>query len=158
MTTTFTRLVFDVRIDHDHGTTVVSLAGELDIAGVPRLRSVVEGLVSAGHHNIVMDLHDLTFCDSTGLGAFLRFERLLTAAGGTLQLRAPCPTVLRLFEITALGDRSGLIACPRCLTPGRRATPRRRCAWRHRAVSCSCAGMRTSASRRLGRCRCATGP
>lgn len=101
---------FGITVDHDHPTTVVALDGELDVEGVPRLRSVVEGLVAADHRDLVIDLRELTFCDSTGLGAFVGFHNLLDAAGGRLALREPCATVLRLFEITALDRALNLTA------------------------------------------------
>jgi anti-sigma B factor antagonist len=96
------RQMFEITVEHDRAATVVTLRGELDIAGVPRLRSTIEGLAGAGHLNVVVDLDDLEFCDSTGLGTFVGLHHHLDDVGGSLRLRRPCPAVQRILEITAL--------------------------------------------------------
>ncbi|WP_043468173.1 STAS domain-containing protein, partial [Kitasatospora sp. MBT66] len=58
-------LTIDVRT-HSTGATVVVLSGELDHQTAPRLRRVLER-TPAGLP-LVLDLTDLRFCDSVGIG------------------------------------------------------------------------------------------
>ncbi|MFD7160486.1 STAS domain-containing protein [Kribbella sp. NPDC059898] len=64
---------------------VVAVAGELDFGSTRELLAVAEPLARAGR-SIVLDLVDLTFCDSTGLSALVRLHRQAEAAGGELRL------------------------------------------------------------------------
>jgi anti-anti-sigma factor len=83
---------------------VVSLAGELDIGSAPELAERARVLVTAGHVRLVLDLTDLTFCDSTGLAAFVRAKNDCQRSGGYLRLAAPTPNVARILAVVGLLD------------------------------------------------------
>jgi len=51
---------------------VVALSGELDIACAAELEKRINELVGGGHIRLIVDLTDLGFCDSTGIGTFVR--------------------------------------------------------------------------------------
>ena len=72
--------------------TVLTLAGELDMATTPLLREALDGL--DGECSVVLDVGDLTFLDSNGLHAI--FSR---AATHDLALARPHPNILRLLEV-----------------------------------------------------------
>ena len=63
-----------------------------------------------GMRAIDIDLTPVTFCDCSGLNAFLEASRLTRAAGGMLRLRHPSPMVARLFALT--GSESLLYGTP----------------------------------------------
>lgn len=46
--------------------TVVHVAGEIDVYTAPALREELAGLVDAGKTDLVVDLTDVSFMDSTG--------------------------------------------------------------------------------------------
>jgi anti-sigma B factor antagonist len=96
-------------VEHDHATTIVTLRGELDVATVPRLRSMVAGLLATGHLDVVLDLHELASCDSTALDVLVGIHQRLDDEGGHLQLRGACARVLRVLEITALNRELDLV-------------------------------------------------
>jgi anti-sigma B factor antagonist len=81
--------------------TVVVLAGELDLADAP---SVSSQLLAAADNNgrVAVDLHGVTFIDSTAIGALVGVQRTLKERGGSLILRRPSRAVARLLELTAL--------------------------------------------------------
>ncbi|MGA8112050.1 MAG: STAS domain-containing protein, partial [Actinocatenispora sp.] len=50
------------------GALVASLRGELDVASVDETRGRIMEMIDAGWRRLVVDLSELEFCDSTGLG------------------------------------------------------------------------------------------
>jgi len=86
----------------DHGgTCVVTLTGELDMTTAPAFADCIQRLLPGSPH-IVADLSALEFCDSTGMGRFVRAADDCRAVGGWLRLAAPRPPVARVLAITGL--------------------------------------------------------
>ena len=85
------------------GWDVLSVAGEVDIATAGQLRQRVEELAPPAV-NLALDLTDVGFMDSTGLGVLVATPRALTRAGGNLAVVAGQPSLIKIFEITSLGQ------------------------------------------------------
>lgn len=83
------------------GPAVVVLAGELDLADAPAVSSQLHAAAGADGR-VVVDLHGVTFIDSTAIGALVGVQRALKERGGTMVLRRPSRAVARLLELTAL--------------------------------------------------------
>jgi len=75
---------------------IVSLGGELDMATVEGLS---DWLVDISGSTVVIDLSELTFMDSSGIGAMVRAKNEL---GDSLVLTRPQPNVRRVIEVTGL--------------------------------------------------------
>ncbi|MCX5366560.1 STAS domain-containing protein [Streptomyces sp. NBC_00124] len=85
---------------HDCDTrALVTLAGEIDLATAPLLRSALTACVHDGIRTVDVDLTAVTFCDVSGLNVFLALSRLANDAGMTLQLHYPPLTLARIIEI-----------------------------------------------------------
>jgi anti-sigma B factor antagonist len=100
MTTAFERAAW-VDVSQDTGTLILRLCGELDVAS----RDVIEPAVLAAiptAYTVILDLSDLTFCDSSGLTMFLAAKEMAEAEGTTLRLRNPRPNVARVLEISGV--------------------------------------------------------
>jgi len=86
-----------VRADHD----ALRVSGELDIRTCGELERIAGQRADTGQR-VVLDLSELTFCDSTGLAGLVRLHKRATAAGGSLVLRAPSRRVQNLLSMTGL--------------------------------------------------------
>ena len=93
-------LVEEVASDPAAGSTL-RIHGELDISTADQLRRAVAPYIAAGGR-LVLDLSQVTFCDSTGLAVLVGVHKRLAAAGGALELRAPVQRVQHLLTITGL--------------------------------------------------------
>ena len=82
---------------------ILGVAGELDAATVPRLREQLEQCLSGGCRWLLVDLHELEYIDSTGLGLLIGAAKRLAEAGGDLAIACPRPNVMRVFEISGTG-------------------------------------------------------
>jgi anti-anti-sigma factor len=81
------------------GGRLFALNGELDAS---TCRGLAEHLIGPAGSLVVVDLRQLTFIDSSGLGAIHTARQTAISDGGTLVLCRPCPTVYRVLEITGL--------------------------------------------------------
>jgi anti-anti-sigma factor len=91
--------LFGVTSSDFDGGRLVALRGELDASTCPRL---TEHLIGLPGSLVVVDLHQLTFIDSSGLGAIHSGRRLAIACGGNLVVCRPSARVYRVLEITGL--------------------------------------------------------
>ncbi|MFI6975263.1 STAS domain-containing protein [Streptomyces phaeochromogenes] len=94
-------------IVHRHDTdnrTLVSLAGEIDLNSAPLVRASLERCLHDGVRAIDVDVTAVTFCDCSGLNAFLYALLHTAAAGGSLRLVHPSPALERLVTLTGSGS------------------------------------------------------
>ncbi|MFI9255656.1 STAS domain-containing protein [Streptomyces sp. NPDC053069] len=68
---------------------VLRVSGELDLMTSPVLRQRVHDVVADGHHSLVVDLSDVFFCDSSGVGVLIAARRLIRSCQGSLRLILP---------------------------------------------------------------------
>jgi anti-sigma B factor antagonist len=81
---------------------VVVLRGELDFDKAPTFGRVLEELLTEGEREVVVDLSELTFIDSSGISVLVGAARAAAAEQGTLVVAAPRPHVQRVFDIVNL--------------------------------------------------------
>ncbi|WP_406513984.1 STAS domain-containing protein [Streptomyces sp. NBC_00161] len=83
-------------------SVVVRVGGEMDIDWAPLLYEALESVITRPDcpGEIVVDLAELTFCDSSGLDALLQARLTAEGHGRTIRLHAPSPQVTRLLEVT----------------------------------------------------------
>ena len=80
------------------GTTVVRLAGELDVAALPQLRDILE---KAGRPatKVLVDLSDVTFLDAGVVGALLAARTAIGARGVRLVAVGACGMPGRVVQL-----------------------------------------------------------
>ncbi|MGA5823777.1 STAS domain-containing protein [Kitasatospora sp. NPDC094028] len=82
-------------------TTVVRLHGELDVLTTSDLVPALLGLAQEGDRELVLDLSDVSFCDSSGASSFLQVNRQL-AAGTRLLLRSIARQPAKVLKLLGL--------------------------------------------------------
>jgi anti-sigma B factor antagonist len=93
---------FAVVIGFEADTLVLRVVGELDSYTAPTLRTCALDQITAGVSDVVIDLSEMTFIDSSGLNALVRARMRVEALGGSLRLRGPSPQTRKLLEITTV--------------------------------------------------------
>jgi anti-sigma B factor antagonist len=84
--------------------TVITLQGNL--MGGPdasALNSTIHELVEKGTTRVVLDLHEVQFMNSSGLGILIGGASTLKTAGGGLAIAGASEKILALITITRLG-------------------------------------------------------
>jgi anti-sigma B factor antagonist len=88
--------------DVDGGKTIVAVGGEIDVYTAPKLRDKITELVASGVYDIVIDMEQVEFLDSTGLGVLVGGLKKVRAHDGSLQLVCNQDRLLKIFRITGL--------------------------------------------------------
>lgn len=81
---------------------VVSITGRLTASGAPLLRAEVRDIIDAGTVQLVVDLADTEFIDSSGLGALIGGLKTARQAGGDLRIAAVPEKVNAVLRLTNL--------------------------------------------------------
>ncbi|GAA2435543.1 anti-sigma factor antagonist BldG [Actinomadura vinacea] len=82
--------------------TVVKISGEIDVFTSPRLRENLLDIIDNGALHLVVDLSDVTFLDSTGLGVLVGIYHRLRARDGSMSFMGVNDRVRRVFHVTQL--------------------------------------------------------
>lgn len=81
----------------------VVIAGELDHFAAPQIRHMLDDVLrDPSITDVVLDLENLTFMDSSGIGVLLGRLRILQSRGGTLSVKNMQPSVEKLFRLSGL--------------------------------------------------------
>lgn len=97
--------LFQIDVSSAEGDVkVVALRGELDFDGAPAFARALEELRADGEREVIVDLSELTFIDSSGISVLVGAARAATAEQGTLVVAAPTPHVQRVFDIVSLSE------------------------------------------------------
>ena len=86
----------------EDGRTIVAVGGEIDVYTAPKLRDKITELVGEGNHQLVIDMENVDFLDSTGLGVLVGGLKKVRAHDGSMELICTQERLLKIFRITGL--------------------------------------------------------
>jgi anti-sigma B factor antagonist len=88
--------------DNSGGVTIVRPThARLDASTAPALREVLIERISKGERTIILDLRDVTFMDSSALGALIAAAKRLGPTG-TIAVAGLAAPVAKLFAVTRM--------------------------------------------------------
>ena len=90
--------------------SVVTVAGEVDVYTAAQLRAALDEEIAAGRAHLVVDLDEVSFLDSTGLGVLVGRLKLVRNRSGWLRIVCSNDRILRVFRITGLDKVFGIHA------------------------------------------------
>ncbi len=90
----------NVRSLDEGDARICEAGGELDAYTAPDLRDALDGELGDGNAVLVVDLKDLTYLDSTGLGILVGTAKRCRQAGGDLAVACTRPNLLKIFQIS----------------------------------------------------------
>jgi len=93
---------FDITHELGPRACVVRLAGDVDMAVVPELRSSLDISLDAGCANVVLDLTEVTYADSSALGLLVWLDHRLRPLGGRMVIAGASADVSRILELSGL--------------------------------------------------------
>jgi anti-sigma B factor antagonist len=93
---------FEVSDSVRPGVAVLDVRAEVDLATSPELHERLTELIATRPELLVVNLTDVTFMDSTGLGVLVTAVKGSRAAGGDLRLVVTHPQITKLLEVAGL--------------------------------------------------------
>ncbi len=91
-----------MKLDVNGDTLRISAVNQLGAANANSFRDWVREALSDGEKNLDIDLSQMTFLDSCGLGALVALHKLVRNRSGTLRLLHPQPPVQQILELTRM--------------------------------------------------------
>jgi anti-sigma B factor antagonist len=96
-------LTFQATPRQANGATVVDVSGRITLGdGSTILRELLRDLAQKGHKHIVLNLADVNYIDSSGIGELVSAYTSLKKQGGELKLLSLTTKVHDLLQITRL--------------------------------------------------------
>jgi len=103
MTTTTERPPFDLSVTEHDGAKVFHLKGRLmDQQQADHLMQVLDEHLTGEHVNVVLDMNELQYMNSTGLNIMISVLTRIRKAGGDVMLASLSMGVRQLFIVTKL--------------------------------------------------------
>jgi anti-anti-sigma factor len=96
------------RMDTEGGVVRVTLAGEIDVANVAGLDELLVDAVDRAAVEIVVDLRDVSFLDSSGLRSLLSAHARGVQTGKVVRVGEVSSTVAKMLRITDTASTLGL--------------------------------------------------
>jgi len=94
---------FDVNTEKlSEGQYVISLSGEVDLYTAPEFKQQLLEVIEQGGRDVIVDLSNTTFIDSTTLGVLVGGVKRLRTNEGQLSLVCSDRNITKIFEITGL--------------------------------------------------------
>jgi anti-sigma B factor antagonist len=89
-------------VERGPASITVAVAGEIDAASAPALRSYLNDCLSEGYTEITLDLTEMTFIDSSGLGVVVGVINQLRKQDGRVIICNPPPIAVQVLRISGL--------------------------------------------------------
>lgn len=91
-----------IKVRDSNGTPVIELGGELDAYTCSRFREAVIEVIQNGHTNIIINMEDVEYIDSSGLGTLVGGLKRVSEQKGTIAIICASTQIKKVFEITGL--------------------------------------------------------
>lgn len=89
---------------------VVRATGEIDVYTAPDFKSSISQAMNSGAKNLVIDLTDVSYMDSSGFGTLLGATKRLRPKGGKINLVGCSEAIERMLKITRLDSIFGMFS------------------------------------------------
>jgi anti-sigma B factor antagonist len=90
------------------GLNVLDAVGEIDIFTTPAFKSAVYDVISRGQKQLIINMEQVAYMDSSGFGALLGATKQLRPAGGKVNLVKCNRPISRMLRITRLDTIFGV--------------------------------------------------
>ena len=92
-----------VEISDKENDFEVYIKGEIDLNNINQIENILDEGIKKGK-NIIIDMKDVRFIDSTGIGLLVKTYKTLKSEGKTIEIRNAVGNVRKVFKITCLED------------------------------------------------------
>ncbi len=92
-----------MEIKNENGASVAMISGEIDHHNAKELRTQLDRyIISSKPPELVIDLGNITFMDSSGIGLIMGRCRLMQECGGRLIVHSPQPYIKRVLKLSGI--------------------------------------------------------
>lgn len=95
--------MFDKKIVNEDKVQTIKLIGDLDVYSEDEFKSFIDEEIDP-NKDITIDLKDLEYLDSTGLGMFMNIYKMVNENGKDIKIINAKDNIKKLFKITDLTE------------------------------------------------------
>ncbi|THF72847.1 STAS domain-containing protein [Cohnella fermenti] len=90
------------RTENKEGLTVIHLSGELDLEVASQMRTAMEPLVELTDRKLVLNMRDLKYIDSTGIGILIGIVKARHSRQAPFAVEDVSDHIRKLFDMTGI--------------------------------------------------------
>lgn len=94
----------EVKHTEEVGKDILYLRGEVDAYTITELKDAFKVVMQKENHEVIIDLEEVTYMDSTGLGVFISALKSAKENNSELKIINIQDRIYRLFQITGLNE------------------------------------------------------
>jgi anti-sigma B factor antagonist len=91
-----------LRTENKEGKCIVYVGGELDLESAAQMRAMMSPLVELTDRELTLNLRELRYVDSTGIGIFVSVLKARHAKNAAFAVEAVPPNIRKLFDMTGI--------------------------------------------------------
>jgi len=95
-------LDFSVEMNEVNGIPIIKINGEIDVYNAPRLNEFFRSFADKNHTLIVLNLDNVQYIDSTGLGTIAQAAYAIAQKNGRIHVICTRPSIKKIFEVSGL--------------------------------------------------------
>jgi len=95
-------LDFTINLTEKSNVPVVSVNGEIDVYTSPKLDETLSAVFKQGKKTVVLNLEEVHYIDSTGLGIIAHSADTFSTNGGKLNVVCSKPQIKKIFDVSGL--------------------------------------------------------
>ncbi|CAM3953859.1 anti-sigma factor antagonist [Mesobacillus zeae] len=93
-----------IDVNENNAVSEIKVSGEIDAYTAPKLRETLFPMSEQNGVKMTVDLSDVSYMDSTGLGVFVGVFKNVRSNEGEFKIIGLSSRLQRLFDITGLAD------------------------------------------------------
>ena len=92
----------EIEIRERGDVVIMDISGEVDLYNAPDIKNKITTLIDGGKRNILINLTNVSYIDSSGIGVLISSLSRLKKVGGALKIMGVHGSVKKVFELTKL--------------------------------------------------------
>ncbi|HBE04018.1 MAG: anti-anti-sigma factor [Spirochaetes bacterium GWF1_41_5] len=92
----------EIKTREREGIIIFDITGEIDLYNAPEIKDSIKKQIDQGHKKIIINLENVSYIDSSGIGALISSLSNLKKIGGGLKIINVYDSVKKVFELTKL--------------------------------------------------------
>jgi anti-sigma B factor antagonist len=92
----------EIKVRKEKNIPVITLSGEIDVYTYPKLNEALAALIEEGCKDLVINLEQVKYIDSTGLGVLANSAAKLSGKKGNLHVVCTKTNIKKIFDVSGL--------------------------------------------------------
>lgn len=92
----------EIKVKKESDVSILEIEGEIDVYYSSKLEEKVKNLIAQGERKVIIDMTEVSYMDSSGLGVLVGSLKNLKKSKGDMKIAGANKEIMNVFEITRL--------------------------------------------------------